>query len=206
MSTRITEDYPGVITLRDAKLEDAGIYECRASNIAGETTLSTTLEIQQQPSIKLYPDIQSFDLTEGDELKFNCIATGVPTPSVTIKTPDGAPRLEVRTSEIHRDQGEASISHYNVQRNQAGLYECVATNDAGQDVRYIQVNVAVKRGDAGMISLLSFFWIWRFFTISKLTFSFHFPTFYIKSQEMDIWDQKLVLLNCPSLACHSFQN
>jgi len=174
LSSRITEDYPGVITLRDAKLEDAGIYECRASNIAGETTLSSTLEIQQQPSIKLYPDIQSFDLTEGDELKFNCIATGTPTPTVTIKIPDGVPRLEVRTSEIHRDQGEASISHYNVQRSQAGLYECVATNNAGQDVRYIQVNVAVKRGDAGMISLLSFFWIWHFFTISKLVFPFSF--------------------------------
>ncbi|KAL7036766.1 hypothetical protein ACKWTF_008935 [Chironomus riparius] len=145
LSSRITEDYPGVITLRDAKLDDAGVYECRASNIAGETSLSTTLEIQQQPSIKLYPDIQSFDLTEGDELKFNCIATGTPTPTVTIKSPDGVPRMEVRTSEIHRDQGEASVSHYNIQRNQAGLYECVAVNDAGQDVRYIQVNVAVKR-------------------------------------------------------------
>ena len=178
LSSRITEDYPGVITLRDAQLEDAGIYECRASNIAGETSLSTTLELQQQPSIKLYPDIQSFDLTEGDELKFNCIATGVPTPTVTIKSPDGVPRVEVRTSEIHRDQGEASVSHYNIQRNQAGLYECVATNDAGQDVRYIQVNVAVKRGDAGMISLLSFFWIWHFFTISKLAFSFSFLTLY----------------------------
>ncbi|XP_070509903.1 basement membrane-specific heparan sulfate proteoglycan core protein isoform X20 [Chironomus tepperi] len=150
LSSRITEDYPGVITLRDAKLEDAGIYECRASNMAGETSLSTTLEVQQQPSIKLYPDIQSFDLTEGDELKFNCIATGVPTPTVTIKTPDGTPRMEVRTSEIHRDQGEASVSHYNIQRSQAGLYECIAVNDAGQDVRYIQVNVAVKRGDAGI--------------------------------------------------------
>lgn len=168
LSSRISEDYPGVITLREARLEDAGVYECRASNLAGEATLSTTLEIQQQPTIQLYPDVQSFDLTEGDELKFNCIATGIPAPTVTIKVPEGV--SQPRISDVGRDQGEASISHYNIQKNHAGLYECIANNEAGQDVRYIQVNVATKRGDAGMISLLSFFFIRHFFTCSKLFF------------------------------------
>lgn len=155
LTSRVSEDFPGVITLREATLEDAGIYECRASNIAGETTLSTNLEVQQPPTIAVYPDVQSLELTEGDELKFNCIASGVPTPSVQIKLPEGlnARTMGIKTSEINRDQAEASISHYNVQRNQAGLYECAANNEAGQDIRYIQVNVAVKRGDAGMISL-----------------------------------------------------
>lgn len=160
LSSRFTEDYPGVITLRLAEIEDAGIYECRASNIAGETSLSTTLEIQQPPTIQMYPDVQNFDLTEGDELKFNCIASGIPAPAVRIKIPDGVQQITgIRSSEIRRDQAEASISHYNIQRSQAGLYECIATNDAGQDTRYIQVNVAVKRGDAGMISLcFPYFW------------------------------------------------
>jgi immunoglobulin superfamily member 9B len=47
LSSRFTEDYPGVITLREATIDDAGVYECRASNVAGQTSLSTTLEIQQ---------------------------------------------------------------------------------------------------------------------------------------------------------------
>lgn len=167
-----------MITLREATLEDAGVYECRASNLAGETSLSTTLEIQQQPTIQLYPDQQSFDLTEGDELKFNCIATGIPTPSVIIKTPDSYPGLQgIRTEDINRDQGEASISHYNIQQNQAGLYECVATNEAGQDIRYIQVNVAVKRGDAGMTSLFLPF-VWHISTNQNFTvFYMHFVVF-----------------------------
>lgn len=46
LSSRIIENYPGVITLRDASLDDAGVYECHAKNIAGETSSATTLEIK----------------------------------------------------------------------------------------------------------------------------------------------------------------
>lgn len=152
LSSRFSEDYPGVITLREASIEDAGIYECRASNIAGETSLSATLEIHQQPSISIVPDRERFDLTEGDELRFTCLATGIPTPSIQIKFPDTARGITpARSSEIRRDQSEATLAHFNVQQSHAGNFECIATNDAGQDIKYIQVNVAEKRGDVGMI-------------------------------------------------------
>jgi Immunoglobulin I-set domain/Immunoglobulin domain len=152
LSSRFTEDYPGVITLREAKIDDAGVYECRASNIAGETSLSTTLEIQQQPSISIVPDRERIDLTEGDELRFTCLATGIPAPSIQIKFPDSAEGIApARSTEVRRDQSEATLAHFGVQQSQAGNYECIATNDAGQDIKYIQVTVAEKRGDVGMI-------------------------------------------------------
>lgn len=151
LSSRFTEDYPGVITLREATLDDAGVYECRASNIAGETSLTTTLEIQQQPTLSVIPDREREDLTEGDDLRFTCLATGIPTPTIQIKFPDGARGiLPVRSNEIRKDQSEATLSHFNIQRHQAGIYECIATNEAGQDIRYIQVSVGEKRGDVGI--------------------------------------------------------
>lgn len=156
--------------MREASIEDAGVYECRASNIAGETSLSTTLEVQQQPSLSIVPDRERFDLTEGDELRFTCLATGIPSPSIQIKFPDTARGLApVRSTKVRDDQSEATFTHFNVQRTHAGIYECIANNDAGQDIRYIQVNVAEKRGDVGMI--ISFHFLFGFFSNTKLEIS-----------------------------------
>lgn len=139
-----------MITLREATIEDGGLYECKATNVAGTATLTASIAIQQPPTITLSPDTQSIEITEGDELRFTCTATGVPTPSVTIKVPDGAPAfVPVVPLRGRTEHPEATINYLSVQRSQAGLYSCIATNDAGQDLRYIQVNVKEKRGDVG---------------------------------------------------------
>lgn len=152
LSSRFSEDYPGVITLREATFEDAGNYECKATNVAGTITLSTSIDIQQAPTITLQPDRQTIDITEGDELSFTCSATGIPQPTVQINVPKTSnERFDVALNSESGYQGrpEASINHRNVQMSQAGIYECIATNNAGKDTRYIQVNVNPKRGDVG---------------------------------------------------------
>lgn len=151
LSARFSEDYPGVITLREATVDDTGSYECKATNVAGTITLSTTLEVQQAPTIILLPDRQTFDVTEGDELRFSCAANGIPHPTVQIKVPEGSNVRPTPSAASFDGRAEASISHFNIQRSQAGLYECVANNEAGQDLRYIQVNVNEKRGDVGKL-------------------------------------------------------
>lgn len=154
LSTRFSEDYPGVITLREATVEDTGSYECKAINVAGSTTATTSIEVQQAPTIILTPDRQTIELTEGDELRFTCAATGIPDPSIQIKAPEGS---NVRQAPVtlrgHRTgRPEASINHANIQISQSGLYECIASNEAGQDLRYIQVVVNKKRGDVGELN------------------------------------------------------
>ena len=149
LSQRFTEDYPGVITLRDATLDDTGSYECKASNIAGTITLSTTLEVQQAPTLIVQPDRQTLDVTEGDELRFSCAAVGVPQPTVQIKVPDGSNIRSTPSAFSYNGRAEATINHFNIQLNQGGLFECIANNDAGQDLKYIHVNVQPKRGDVG---------------------------------------------------------
>lgn len=148
LSSRFSEDYPGVITLREATVEDTGSYECKAVNIAGTITLSTTVTVQLAPTIILTPDLQTIEVTEGDELRFTCAATGIPEPTIEVKVPEGS---NVRAIQPYSRSGrpEATINHVGIQRSQAGLYQCIATNDAGSDLRYIQVNVKEKRGDVG---------------------------------------------------------
>jgi hypothetical protein len=146
LSSRITEDYPGVITLREATIEDGGVYECIARNDAGETRLSSSIEMLQPPVITLEPDRETLTLTEGDELRFTCTAHGIPTPTVVIEVPEDS---GVRSPASARSS-IASIHHYNIQQNQAGVYTCLATSDAGEERRYIQVSVNPRRGDVGV--------------------------------------------------------
>ena len=143
-----------MITLREATIEDTGSYECKAVNVAGTTTLSTSIEVQLPPTITLTPDTQTIEVTEGDELRFSCAATGIPEPSIQIKVPEGSNVRTIQPFASIQQFGrtgrpEASVSHSGIQRSQAGLYQCMATNEAGSDIRYIQVNVKEKRGDVG---------------------------------------------------------
>lgn len=82
LSSRISEDYPGVITIQQATLDDAGQYECRGENTAGTITITATLEINQTPEITLYPNISTLTVTEGDEINIQCVAAGKPPPQV----------------------------------------------------------------------------------------------------------------------------
>lgn len=136
-----------MITLREATIDDTGSYECKATNVAGTVTISTTIEIQQAPVITL--DKETHDVTEGDELRIVCSAVGIPTPTVAIKVPDASGVRPAESTWGRSDRPEALLSHVNIRKNQGGLYECVAVNEAGQDLRYIQVNVKDKRGDVG---------------------------------------------------------
>lgn len=45
--------------------------------------------------------------------------------------------------------GSAIIEVYRASRDDAGIYECTASNDAGTENKYIQVEVKPKRGDVG---------------------------------------------------------
>lgn len=139
-------------------MEDAGAYECKASNAAGFTTLTAHIEIQQPPILSMEPDRQVIDVTEGDELRFTCSATGIPSPTVTVKPPEnfGSILSILPPTRGFSNVPEASVNHRNIRMHQAGIYECLAINEAGQDLRYIQVNVNPKRGDVGKFRKLKF--------------------------------------------------
>ncbi|EAA44666.5 AGAP003656-PA [Anopheles gambiae str. PEST] len=146
LSSRFTNDAEGVITLRDASLEDAGEYECRADNAAGSAILSTTIEVLQPPIIRLQPS-ESHKITENDEFTIHCSATGKPAPMVTLLPPPGASRSHLR----QQTEGlrEVTLYLHQAELNDAGTYECTAKNAAGEDSQYLSLQVDPKRGDVG---------------------------------------------------------
>lgn len=156
-SERIHEEYPGTILITDISLGEAGDYECRASNIAGEVSQTVPLYVQQPPTVTLRPDVQELKLTEGDELKLECEAEGIPAATVHWQEPseidtEGVRRLPAGSS--FGLSAHAAVQKYNVRRADAGTYVCHASNAAGTEQKYITVVVETKRGDVGELPLL----------------------------------------------------
>lgn len=153
---RAEEKYPGTILLSNITFADAGEYECRATNVAGVASQTATINVIQPPQIRILPENNGLlTLTEGDELKLECFAEGVPKPNVEWKEPsdlrsddnllDGSVVPYSRTL----PKPQSLIQKYNIDRSAEGTYTCHASNEAGEDQKYITVVVEKKRGDVG---------------------------------------------------------
>lgn len=159
LSHRIKEEYPGTILITDITLSESGEYECRASNVAGEISQTASVTVYQPPIITLTPNQTELTITEGDELKIECSAEGLPSPSVSWKTPSQGDST-VPTSGYFVPYGralaQAVVHKYNVNRGDEGTYICQASNDAGSDEKYIYVIIQPKRGDVGKLQIFYF--------------------------------------------------
>lgn len=151
---RVEEKYPGTILISNITLSDASEYECRASNVVGVSSLTTSIVVQQPPLITILPEMQELTLTEGDELKLDCTAEGLPAPTVRWQTPTQKQSIDfdprIFTAQRVSSQPQSRIQKYNVARGDEGTYVCHASNDAGEDQKYITVIIQQKRGDVGM--------------------------------------------------------
>uniref|UniRef100_A0A8D8ES81 Basement membrane-specific heparan sulfate proteoglycan core protein n=1 Tax=Culex pipiens TaxID=7175 RepID=A0A8D8ES81_CULPI len=148
LSARVTQDYPGVITLREVTLDDAGEYECRAENSAGSTSLSASIDVQLAPIITITPPVEELKIREGDELSIQCTARGKPEPNVVIKPPHHQD-TDPRHLSSYEGRGSANVHIYQAEVKHSGTYECIATSLAGTDSRFITIQVDKKRGDLG---------------------------------------------------------
>jgi len=134
----------------DIQIADSGAYECRASNVAGQETSTATITVHEATIVQIQPDTQSIRLTVGDELSLTCVGSGVPTPSVFWSYPEQG-RASVQRNEFgQRPAGNsADIKIYRVTKEDEGIYTCHGSNLAGDDQRYIRVEVQERRGDIG---------------------------------------------------------
>lgn len=131
--------------IREIQLEDSGDYECTAQNDVGRVTALQKVIVTSAPVITLEPNDEYLSLTEGDELKVTCSATGVPSPIV---------QWVDDTTEFNRglppspQHNQAFLEKYRVDRNDAKTYKCIASNEAGTVESSVTVEVRPRRGDA----------------------------------------------------------
>lgn len=73
LSHRIEQQQPGSIVIKDITVEEAGEYECLASNIVGKVSQAISIIVQQpQPIITIWPKQQEIYVTIGTKLALYC--------------------------------------------------------------------------------------------------------------------------------------
>lgn len=70
-----------VFFIVNARLSDAGVYSCTAHNAAGTASADAHLEVLQKPQLANRPEDR--ELTAGEPIVLQCMAQGVPKPTVT---------------------------------------------------------------------------------------------------------------------------
>lgn len=120
-------------SLRIQKVDvyDEGSYTCSIQTKQQPKTSQVYLIVQVPPNI--YKVSEDVTVNEGSNLTLSCLATGRPDPAITwrLLNPSAEPL-----------DGEEYLDIIGIMRNQAGRYECKASNDvATPDVKYVNVVV-----------------------------------------------------------------
>ncbi|XP_050677433.1 fasciclin-2-like isoform X2 [Leptidea sinapis] len=109
--------------------EDRGIYECTASNTAGNVTEQIELKVLVPPVILEFDNITA---TEGSTVQIACKARGLPTPKINLLYLGEEPedqRIVWSSNNTSEIETEFYLTFLQVNRSHEGSYICNATND-----------------------------------------------------------------------------
>lgn len=73
---------PYVPRFTQITLAEAGEYICTAENPAGKTTAIGHLDVQTVPVVTITPSSGTITVSQGQHIRFECKATGLPAPTV----------------------------------------------------------------------------------------------------------------------------
>jgi len=135
----------GQLIINKVNKEDAkGEFTCLVENSAGSTSRTTKVDVLSKPKIVSFFNTTS---VQGSNGNLNCIASGNPAPEMSIRK-DGASNTitsggNYNIEEIKLNEFETKLvmNIFGVQRNDDGLYYCIATNKIGKidQVGHLQV-------------------------------------------------------------------
>ncbi|KAM4700962.1 contactin-5 [Discoglossus pictus] len=113
-----------VLEIPNVQLEDAGTYECKAENSRGKNAFRGQLQVYTQP--QWVEKINDTQLDSGDQLHWECKATGKPRP-IYRWLKNGLPLMPQHRVEMVNGM----LTIHNVNQSDAGMYQCLAENIYG---------------------------------------------------------------------------
>ncbi|XP_049335709.1 hemicentin-1 isoform X1 [Astyanax mexicanus] len=130
----------GSLHIHSAQMTDTGRYLCMATNQAGTQRKRVDLQVYVPPSIA--DGSTNVTVTVNIQTTLSCEATGIPKPSLTWSK-DGRPINTDHNQNMYRLLSSGSLVVIAPTVEDTALYECVVTNEAGQENRAIQLTVQV---------------------------------------------------------------
>ncbi|KAG9491327.1 hypothetical protein GDO78_000040 [Eleutherodactylus coqui] len=113
-----------VLEIPNVQLEDAGTYECKAENSRGKNAFRGQLQVYTQP--QWIEKINDTQLDSGDQLRWECKASGKPRP-IYRWLKNGLPLPPQNRVEMVNGM----LTIHNVNQSDAGMYQCLAENIYG---------------------------------------------------------------------------
>ncbi|KAH8387797.1 hypothetical protein KR093_009477, partial [Drosophila rubida] len=115
------------LIIKKLTLDDEGMFQCLASNEAGEKSASTWLRVKTSAPVMEQPP-QNVTALDGKDATISCRAVGAPNPNITWIYNE-TQLVEISSRVQILESGDLLIA--NIRASDAGLYICVRANEAG---------------------------------------------------------------------------
>ncbi|XP_060518138.1 basement membrane-specific heparan sulfate proteoglycan core protein isoform X3 [Cylas formicarius] len=122
------EQIGSTLHIRNAKIEDRGVYICVVTNSLGIEQAVSTVEVTrfEAPLLQIYPE-STLTIVAGNSAHLQCrTIQGYPSPTITWSRENGRP---LGTNVEIMSGGTLRLTR--ITQNEEGAYVCTASNDAG---------------------------------------------------------------------------
>ncbi|XP_032380766.1 hemicentin-1 isoform X2 [Etheostoma spectabile] len=137
---RYTFAKDGSLHIHSAQVTDTGRYLCMATNQAGTQHKRIDLQVYVSPSIA--ESHTNVTVTVNVQTTLSCEATGIPKPTVSWMKNSRVINTD-QNENMYRLLSSGSLVVIAPTVEDTGVYECVVSNEAGEDSRFINLTVHV---------------------------------------------------------------
>jgi receptor-type tyrosine-protein phosphatase zeta len=130
------------LTIPQVQYEDAGLYECSASNMKGRPPITKVFDLNVESLPEWVKEPEDVRSAEEENAEFFCEAGGSPPPKIQW-TINGRP-VEELPYDSRRVITDTSISYFNLTKTDAQVLQCNASNKHGYIFANAYLNVAAE--------------------------------------------------------------
>ncbi|NWI84426.1 MXRA5 protein, partial [Pitta sordida] len=151
LETRIKVFSNGTLVVHSVTDKDAGDYLCVARNKIGDDYVVLKVNVVMKPAKIEHKNENNHKVKYGEDLKVDCVATGLPNPEISWGLPDGS---MINTFMQSDDSGSrtkryvvfdnGTLYFNDVGLREEGDYTCYAENQIGKDEMKVRVKVVAE--------------------------------------------------------------